>query len=156
MVPFEKELTYLSVGFLAERLFAKVVTGVGGLDRVVKHVFVGAMSADPTHRNTLSNIINKENKLVITSGDRVDMILTALESDTSAILLTNNILPPSNIISKARDQGVPLLLVAQDTYSVAIQVNDLEPLLTKHDTGKLALVERLMRENLDLDELMGT
>lgn len=156
MVPFEKELTYPSVGFLAERLFAKVVTGVEGMDRVVKNVFVGAMSADPAHRNNLIEIINKESKLVITSGDRSDMILTALESDTSAILLTNNALPPSNIISKARDLGVPMLLVSQDTYSVAVQVNDLEPLLSKHDAGKLSLVEVLMKDHLNIGEILGS
>jgi BioD-like phosphotransacetylase family protein len=78
------------------------------------------------------------------------MILTALESDTSCILLTNNILPPSNIISKARDLGVPLLLVTQDTYSVATQINELEPMLTKHDAPKAALVERLVKDNVDL------
>jgi BioD-like phosphotransacetylase family protein len=150
IMPFEKELTYPSVGFLAEKLFAKAVTGVAGMDRVVRNIFVGAMSADPDHKNTLANIINKEHKLIITSGDRIDMILTALESDTSCILLTNNILPPSNIISKARDLGVPLLLVTQDTYSVATQINELEPMLTKHDAPKAALVERLVKDNVDL------
>jgi hypothetical protein len=155
MVPFEKELTHLSVRFLAERLFAKVITGERGMDRLIKHVFVGAMSADPAHRNTLTNIINKENKLIITSGDRSDMILTALESDTSCIVLTNNVLPPSNIIAKAQDAGVPLLMVPQDTYSTATQIDDLEPLLMKEDLGKLALVEKLVKDNLDLKEMTG-
>ena len=154
MVPFEKELTYPSVGYIAERLFAKAVTGVAGMDKVVKYVFVGAMSADPDHRNTLTNILNKENKLVITSGDRTDMILTALESDTSCILLTNNILPASNIISKSRDLGIPMLLVSQDTYTVATQINELEPMLTKHDDAKVALVERMVKDHVDLGEML--
>lgn len=154
IVPFEKELTYPSVGFLAEKLFAKAVTGVGGMDRVIKNVFVGAMSADPEHKNTLANLINKENKLIITSGDRTDMMLTALEGDTSCILLTNNILPPSNIISKARDQGVPMLLVSQDTYTVSTQINELEPTFTKHDQAKVALVERLVKDNVDLGAML--
>jgi len=154
MVPFEKELTYLSVGYIAEKLFAKAVTGVSGMDKVIKNIFVGAMAADPDHRNTLANIINKENKLIITSGDRTDMILTALESDTSGIILTNNILPPSNIISKARDLGIPMLLVAQDTYTVSTQINELEPMLTKHDGAKVALVERMMKDHLDLGEML--
>jgi hypothetical protein len=154
IVPFEKELTYLSVGYIAEKLFAKAVTGVSGMDKVIKNIFVGAMAADPDHRNTLANIINKEHKLIITSGDRTDMILTALESDTSCILLTNNILPPSNIISKSRDLGIPMLLVSQDTYTVSTQINELEPMLTKHDGTKVALAERLMKDHLDLGEML--
>jgi len=124
------------------------------MDRVIKNIFVGAMAADPDHKNTLANIINKENKLIITSGDRTDMILTALESDTSCILLTNNILPPSNIISRARDRGIPVLLVSQDTYTVSTQINDLEPMLTKHDSAKVALVGRMMKDHLDLREIL--
>ena len=154
MVPFEKELTHISVRLLAERLFAKVITGEAGMDRLIKHIFVGAMAADPAHKNTLANIINKESKLIITSGDRSDMILTALDSDTSCVVLTNNVLPPSNIIAKSRDKGIPLLLVPTDTYTTATQIDGLEPLLTKDDTGKLAIVERLMKEHLDLKELM--
>jgi len=153
VLPHEPELTHLSVRFLAEKLFAKVITGEGGLDRLIKHVFVGAMSADPVHKNTLTNIFNKENKLIITSGDRSDMILTALESNTSCVVLTNNVLPPSNIIAKAQDRQIPLLLVPQDTYSTATQIDDLEPLLMKQETGKLALVEKLAREHLDLAEI---
>jgi BioD-like phosphotransacetylase family protein len=155
MVPFEKELTHLSVRFLAEKLFARVIAGERGMDRLIKHVFVGSMSADPAHRNTLSNIINKENKLIITSGDRSDMILTALESDTSCIVLTNNVLPPSNLIAKAQDAGVPMLMVPQDTYSAATQIDDIEPLIMKQDTGKLALAEKLVLENIDLKKMTG-
>ncbi len=153
VVPFEKELTHITVGQLAERLFAKVVTGEGGMDRLIKNVFVGAMSADPAHRNTVMNIINKESKLIITSGDRSDMILAALESDTSCILLTNNILPPSNIISQAADRGVTMLLVPQDTYTVTAQIDDIEPLLSREDRRRVELVERLMREHVNLAEL---
>ncbi|MGQ9582071.1 MAG: DRTGG domain-containing protein [Thermoplasmatota archaeon] len=153
IVPFEKELTYISVGLLAERLFAKVVTGGEGMGRLIKNIFVGAMSADPAHRNALINIINKESKLIITSGDRSDMILAALESDTSCILLTNNILPPSSIISKASDRGVTMLLVPQDTYTVTAQIDDIEPLLSREDRPRVELVERLMREHLNLAEL---
>ena len=153
VLPHEKELTHLSVRFLAEKLFAKVVTGESGMDKLIKHVFVGAMSADPAHKNTLTNIFNKENKLIITSGDRSDMILTALESDTSCVVLTNNVLPPSNIIAKAQDRGIPLLMVPQDTYATATQIDDLEPLLMKEEKTKIELVEKMAKEHLDLAEL---
>ena len=35
VIPYQKELTYLTVRFLAERLFAKVITGEMGLHRVI-------------------------------------------------------------------------------------------------------------------------
>ncbi|MBU7024015.1 MAG: AAA family ATPase, partial [Theionarchaea archaeon] len=151
VIPYEKELTYLSVGYLAEFLFAKVLAGENGLQNIARHIFVGALSADAAMRNPLWK---EEDKLIITGGDRTDMILAALESDTAGIVLTNNILPPSAIISKAATRGIPLLLVSSDTYQTAKQIDDLEPLLTKEDTHKINLLETLVKSHVKLDELL--
>jgi len=151
VVPFQSELTYFSVYSLSERLFAKVITGEGGLKRVVKNIIIGAWSANVFLQNPL---FKKENKLVITGGDRTDMILASLESDTSGIILTNNILPPSNIISKASERNIPLLMVFADTYQTARQIENLEPLLTKDDAEKVDLLQQLAKKHLNLNEIM--
>jgi len=151
VLPFQSELTYFSVYSLSERLFAKVITGEGGLKRVVKNIIIGAWSANVFLQNPL---FKKENKLVITGGDRTDMILASLESDTSGIILTNNILPPSNIISKASERNIPLLMVFADTYQTARQIENLEPLLTKDDAEKVDLLHQLAKKHLNLNEIM--
>jgi hypothetical protein len=151
IIPYRPELMYVPVTFLAERLFAKVIAGEEGLTRIVQNVFVGAVSASAARRNPL---FKKENKLIITGGDRSDMIVAALESDTACVVLTNNILPSANIISKAQDAKIPLLLVARDTYNVAMQIDRLEPLLTEHDTGKIDLLEQLITHYVDTGSLM--
>jgi len=151
-VPYETELTHPSVGFLSECLFAKVIAGEVGLSTVAKNIFVGAMSADAARRHPS---FGKPNKLVITSGDRSDMILAALESDTSGLVLTNNISPPSTIISKAAQMGIPMLLVPDDTYRVAKQIDDAQYLLKRDETEKIELLSKLVRENLDLKAILG-
>jgi BioD-like phosphotransacetylase family protein len=148
VIPYQSELTYFSVGYLAERLFAKVLCGEGGLNRVVKNIVIGAWSANVFLQNPL---FKKENKLVITGGDRTDMILASLESDTSGIILTNNILPPSNIISKASERNIPLLIVFSDTY----QIESLEPLLTKDDTEKAELLKNLFQKHVNMQEIFA-
>ena len=82
------------------------------------------------------------------------MILASLESDTSGIILTNNILPPSNIISKASERNIPLLMVFADTYQTAKQIESLEPLLTKDDAEKVDLLQQLAKKHLNLNEIM--
>ena len=72
---------------------------------------------------------------------------------TSAIVLTNNIVPPANVISKASEHGVPLLLVPKDTYETALQVERIHPLLTADDTEKIDRLAALAAEHLDLDRL---
>jgi BioD-like phosphotransacetylase family protein len=153
LIPYQIELTRFSVHYLAERLFAKVITGEGGLKRIVKNIIIGAWSANVFLQNPL---FKEENKLVITGGDRTDMILASLESDTSAIILTNNILPPSNIISKASERNIPLLMVFSDTYQTAKQIDSLEPLLTKDDVEKIDLLKELVKKHVNLVEMMGS
>jgi BioD-like phosphotransacetylase family protein len=88
-------------------------------------------------------------------GDRTDMILASLESDTSGIILTNNILPPSNIISKASERNIPLLMVFSDTYQTAKQIESLEPLLTKDDGDKVEMLKTLFQKHVNVQEILG-
>ena len=148
VIPHEKELTTLSVGYLAEKLFARTIAGEAGLGRRIRTVFVGAMSesaarAQPGFRDP--------DKLIITSGDRSDLILAALEQGgTSCIVLTNNIVPPASVTSKASEQGVPILLVPTDTHKTARQIDNMEPLLTKDDAAKVEILATLVKDHVDL------
>ena len=150
VIPYQKELTHLSVSLVVDRLFAKVLTGEVGLNKEVENIFLGAMSVNSVIQSPLWQ---KENKLIITSGDRSDMIIAALESDTSCIVLTNNILPPSNVISMAAHANIPLLLVPWDTFSTVKQFDAIEPLLTKEDTAKIKIIADMVRQNLDVSGL---
>jgi BioD-like phosphotransacetylase family protein len=153
VIPYQSALTYFSVHYLADQLFAKVITGEGGLKKVVKNILIGAWSANVFLQDPA---FKKEGKLVITGGDRTDMILASLESDTSGIILTNNILPPPNIISKAAERDIPLLMVFSDTFQTAKQIENLEPLLTKDDTDKVELLKNLCQKHLDLSAITGS
>ncbi len=150
IVPYKTELTHFSVSYLSDYLFAKVIAGERNLNNTIENIFVGAMSADAALRNPL---FMKKKKLIITGGDRTDMILAALESDTACIVLTNNILPPPYIISKASDHNIPLLLVSSDTYQVAKQIDKMEPLLTKYDIERIDLLGRLIREYVNIRKI---
>ncbi|RLE32741.1 hypothetical protein DRJ24_06155 [Candidatus Acetothermia bacterium] len=76
-----------------------------------------------------------------------------LEYSQTDCLLTNNIVPPANVLTHAGEQGVPILLVPHDTYTTAMQVERIEPLLTADDEEKVALITRLVKENVDLAAL---
>jgi len=150
VIPYRDELTHFSVHYLAERLLAKVLTGEGGLNNVVENILVGAMSTSTALRYPP---FLKENKVIITGGDRSDMILASLETNAVGIILTGNILPTQSIISKASECNVPILLVPSDTYQTAKQIDNLEPLLTKDDAEKIGLWEQLVRGHLDIREI---
>jgi BioD-like phosphotransacetylase family protein len=153
VIPYQSELSCFPVYYLADHLFARIITGEGGLKKSIKNIVIGAWSANVFLQNP---VFKKEKKLVITGGDRTDMILAALESDTSAIILTNNILPPSNIIYKAGERNIPLLMVSTDTYQTVKQIESLEPLLTKDDSEKVELLKQLFTKNVKMDEVLSS
>lgn len=147
VIPYCRELPYFSVSYLADRLFAKIITGEQSLDQTVKNVFIGSMSVGAALVNPLFQEVSK---VVITSGDRCDMIAAALESKATAVILTNNIFPTSDLIAKAAGMGIPLLLVSADTYEIARQIEGMESLPTKDDLGKIALIEQMVRAHVNL------
>jgi uncharacterized protein len=151
VVPFEAELTYVAMSYLAEKLQARVIAGEGGLRRRVKHIFVGSMSGDAA---VAYPQFKQDCKLAIVSGDRSDYIVGALESSTSGIILTNNVLPPQSLISKASDLDIPLLLVPFTTFETAKQVDDAVPLLTKDDTEHIQLLKKLAEKYIDIQSIL--
>ena len=151
IIPHQPALTTFSLDYLAERLFAKVLAGEERLKTHVQNIFVGAMSVDAALRNPA---LTQENNLMITSGDRTDMILAALEGNTVGIVLTNNILPPSNIVAKAAKHNIVLLQVTKDTYEIAKQIDELQPLLTVADTARVELLGNLVQTHVNLDSVI--
>ena len=150
VIPHEKRLETISARFLADNLFARVVAGEKGLDNQIDEMLIGAMSASTALKNPL---FKEKNKLIITGGDRSDMVVAAIEHDTSCIILTNGILPPANIIAKADHHGVPLLSVKGDTYTVAKKVESLQPAMSI-DEKKLKIVEKMVDKNVDWKKIV--
>jgi BioD-like phosphotransacetylase family protein len=150
VIPYYKELPFFSVNYLAERLFAKIIAGENNLNGIVENVFIGSVSASAVSKDPL---FQTKNKIVITSGDRSDMIVAALDSRSTAVVLTNNILPQSNIIAKAEKMCIPLLLVSLDSYETAKQIDALEALPTKDDKEKIALIEKMISDHVDIKKL---
>jgi BioD-like phosphotransacetylase family protein len=149
IIPYEKTLKMFTIDYLYQTLFAKIIAGEGGLSNVVNHIYVGAMSAAQVVTKPLWKT---ENKLIITPGDRIDMITAALDSSTAGIILTNNLLPDDPIIqSKADSRNIPILVVTHDTFAAAKLIDDMEILFTKDEVGKIELLKELVRSNINLD-----
>jgi BioD-like phosphotransacetylase family protein len=151
IIPNEPKLNQVPMSYIAEKLQARVIAGDGGLNKKINKILVGSMGGDSATRYPLWK---SENKLAITSGDRSDYIVAALESSTSGIILTNNFLPPQNLISKATDKNIPMLLVPFDTFTTAKQVDDMCPLLTKDDSERIDILQNLVSANVDIKEII--
>ena len=151
ILPFHPDLTYPTVQYISDLLFAKNISGEGALNATIQDVFVGAMSGDAAQR---VDKFKKKKKLIITSGDRSDMILAALDTKCVGIVLTNNILPPPNIIARASEENVPKLLVQNDTHQTAKKIDQAVPMINYKDTKKIDLLASYMNDYCQVSELI--
>lgn len=135
VVPEKPELTAPTVEELLSSINAKVLAGEEYLDNLVENYLIGAMELD----NALKFFRKSIKKAVIIGGDRPSLAIAAMETDTSVVILTGGIYPPSKVLSVAAERKIPVLLVQQDTYSLVQHItrNPIQGVLTPSQTERL-------------------
>ncbi|MGA9049029.1 MAG: AAA family ATPase [Dehalococcoidia bacterium] len=152
VVPFIEQLTFFSMEYLAQYLLARVLAGESWLEKRVSNIFVGAASVDSAY---VDEKFRRENTLLITSGDRSDMLLASFEEgSTAAVVVTNNILPPQNILAKADERKIPVLLVPFGVYEAAKQIEALTPLITSKNTAEIDLMAKMVGEHVNVGAIL--
>jgi len=148
-IPQIPEMTYFTVKEVVEALSADVVVGSENLDRVVEDVFIGAMTTE----TALKYMRRHRHKAIITGGDRSEIQLAALSTDTACLILTGGLYPANQVVSKAYERGVPILVTRYDTLAASDMVEHLIARIEPEDSEKVRLVEKAVLENVDLDEV---
>jgi BioD-like phosphotransacetylase family protein len=113
VLPEDRLLSSISVQELVEQLHGEVVCCEGETDELVEYLMVGAMTAG----SAITYFRQWPNKAVITGGDRYDVQLAALETSTRCLILTGNQPPSQEVIDRAREVKVPIIVVEGDTLS---------------------------------------
>jgi len=142
------ELAAISVAELVETLKANVLVR-HDQDALVETLMIGAMGA----QEALSRFRRHQNKAVVTGGDRSDIQLAALDTNTTALILTGNLTPSVTVLERAEAQGVSVLLVNESTMET---IEAIEAVFGKTRLGqpqKLARFEALMADGVDYKRL---
>jgi hypothetical protein len=147
IVPDHRELTLPTVQDLVDVLEAEVLTGKDGLETLVENYLVGAMAPE----SAMSWLRRSVGRALITGGDRADLILMALETKPSAIVLTGNIYPSVQVLTTAEDKGIPILLVPNDTYTTVTKLEMLDGRIVPAPTStkKIQLTRQIIGEYVD-------
>jgi len=157
VVPYRSFLSAPSLYQIMEETNAELVTGRENLKNIVHRTIVGAMEV----HEALQYLEDKA--LVITPGDRKDIILAVLnfqkngqqtDCQVSGIVLTGGIMPDKKIIEMASDAGLPMLLMKGDTYKVAAEVHGLTVKIRPEDTDKIDLARSLIKDHVDIDGII--
>ena len=155
-IPLISSLNNPTLKEIVEVLGAKVLFGAEFLNNEVGNFSVGAMQL----RNYLLHL--KENALVITPGDRADIILGALQANESAnypaisgIVLTGNIVPEDSIIKliEGLTTIVPIITVEGGTYGITNQLGNIKSKIYADNKLKIEVSINTFEKYVDVDDL---
>jgi len=145
LVPEEKTLSAVTVRELHKAIGGEVLAGKDGMDKAIQTFLVGAMTMESAARY----FREATNKVVITGGDRTDIILAALETGASALVLTGNLHPSVKVLARADDLAVPIILVPYDTYATLQMVQRVVRKIKPKDRRRVETARRLFEEHTE-------
>ena len=142
VIPENDYLDAPTVKEICEALNGKVLFGTQFLNNSIGSFNSGAMQL----RNYLTRI--KDNALVVTPGDRADLILGALQANASSnypkiagIVLTGDLIPEPSILSliEGVQATVPILSVAGGTFEATNKIGAVKSKIYASNTKKILL-----------------
>ncbi|WP_319468068.1 phosphate acetyltransferase [uncultured Pseudodesulfovibrio sp.] len=156
-IPENEALGKPTIGDVKRWLSADVLYGHSGLHSLVDNYVVAAMQIG----NFLEYI--RPGSLIITPGDRSDIILSSLASrlsssypDISGIVLTGGIEPATNVhklIEGWTGVPVPVLSAKGHTYQTVQELNRLYGRIETHDHQRIATALGGFSQHVDVKEL---
>ena len=155
-IPLISSLNNPTIQEIVKELNAEVLFGEAFLNNQTSSFSVGAMQL----RNYLLHL--SENCLVITPGDRADIILGALQANESVnyptiagIVLTGNILPEESILKliEGLSPVVPIIAVEEGTYFITNKIGGIKSKIYADNNHKIETSISTFEKYIDLDNL---
>jgi len=157
VIPFDDVLSHPTMEELLEDLNGKVLSGRKRLKNITGQMLIGDM-----HPHAILNSFTP-GCLLITPGNRDDLILAALSKSTvkgerrygvSGMILTCNELPHKNVLRLVRKAELPVILVPTDTYTTAQMINDAVFKIRPGENEKIFETERLIARYVNVDRIL--
>jgi len=157
VIPYNPMLARPTIEQILEEAAFKLLCGGDALENYISSIIVGAMKPEDAIKFMAND------SLLVTPGDREDIILAALqcfrETDKarlkiSGIVLTCDMVPDQQVMNLLKMAQIPVLLATADTYTVAYRLHDLTVKIRPRDTEKINTVINLIKENVDLEKIL--
>ncbi len=150
IIPIRSEIASPTVSEYYEALGGELLTGEDRLDLLVEEVIVGAMTMD----SAIKYMRRSANKAVVIGGDRADMALAALETSTSALILTGGLYPDVKVVSSAAEKGVPVILIHRDTYSTIEKMSEVSRRIRPGDANGINITLENIERHCNWQEII--
>jgi len=156
VIPTHEALQSPTLREVADQLEAEVLYGADQLEKLARSYLVIAMQP----QNYLPRLT--EGALLITPGDRDDVVLSALQAHNSqyypsisGIVLTGGFRPAPSVarLLDGLPAIVPILSVRTDTYTTATRMGSIRSHITAENQAKIAQGLELFEKHVDTEAL---
>jgi BioD-like phosphotransacetylase family protein len=156
-IPHEPVLTNATLGQISKQIKGHLINGEKRSRRRVRKVIIGAMSS--------AHVMGyfAPGTLIITPGDREDVILAALstssltDADGNAIaglVLSGDLLPHQSVMDLIKASDVPTITSPLDSYTAANSIHSMTVKTLPGDTDKIDRIRALVEKHIDVDRVL--
>ena len=155
VLPHAPLLGHPSMDLIREELHAELLNNPPAMDGLVEDVIVGAMGV----QNAIQFF--KRGVLLITPGDREDILLAAAENSAldsgrtmAGIVLTGGLQPSESALKAIQSMPLPVLLAKSDSYQVASKVHNLTVKTRPTDVRKISLIRDIVAQHVNVRKIV--
>jgi hypothetical protein len=157
MIPMHAELYKPTVNQACQQLRGEFIAGAQHKRRRVARLGIGAMSARNAER------LLTQGTLVVTPGDREDLIMMILDQNSAAsssrnhlagVVLTDGILPNEKVMELIRHGSIPFISTSADVSSASTAIARMTVKTEVGDRDKIGLIQKLVQDYVQVDRIV--
>jgi phosphate acetyltransferase len=157
VIPFNKDLSNPTMKEIFEAVKGKLLFGENLLSNQVDHFIVGAMQL----RNCLTRL--KENTLIVTPGDRADIIVSMLQANLSknypkvaGMILSGGLEPEDPIMKllEGLETVIPMIQVESGTFETVNKVGAVQSRIYADNKPKIELAISTFEKYIDAEAVV--
>jgi BioD-like phosphotransacetylase family protein len=159
VIPSEPILTHATLGQVCKQIKGRFIHAKSeghASRRRVNKVIIGAMNSNHVMEYF------KPGTLIITPGDREDIILAALSATSmeedgralTGLILSGDLFPHQTVIDLVRASNLPVIGSPLDSYSVANSIHTMTVKTLPGDAEKIDRIQQLIDKHVEVDRLL--
>ena len=154
-IPTEPILGHATLGQVTGEVDGHLIAGKKLTRRLVRKVIIGAMNSNHVADHF------QHGTLMVTPGDREDIILSAITScqggghrGLTGLVLSENLLPHPNLMEMIHHSNLPVITSPLDSYTVAHAIHNMTVKTLPGDHEKIDKIQSLIAKHINVDRLL--
>ncbi len=155
VIPADPVLAHPTLGQVCRAVKGEFVNARASSRRLVRKVLIGDMEA--------GHLIRQFNAgtLVITPGDREDVILAAISlagqqsRGVCGLVLCNDLQPHEDVMRALRESELPVILSPMDSFTIASKIHSMTVKTLPGDDEKIGKIQALTEKYINIQRLLA-